>query len=118
MINLGYDEDLSLHVAAAIVDWRDGDDTVLEEAISLGVIGAESEYYESLDSPYLSKNAPFDSLSELLHVKDMTQEIFNDIGRPSVMDRMRSEKLILIGITSDSPGKRVYQSMKTGSGSV
>ena len=45
-------------LAAAIMDWRDADDTV-----TLG--GAESQTYERLNPPYLCKNAKFESIDEL-----------------------------------------------------
>lgn len=56
-------------VAAAIVDWRDADD----EPTNLdGSVGAEMEYYGSLAQPYNTKNAPFDTVDELLLVRGMT----------------------------------------------
>jgi len=43
-------------VAAAIVDWRDPDDTPQP-------YGAETDYYGALPSPYRAKNAPFEKPS-------------------------------------------------------
>ena len=59
---------LTADVAAAIVDWRDGD-----SAVSPG--GAESPYYESLQPPYLPRNAEFQTLRELLMVRGITPEL-------------------------------------------
>jgi len=55
-------------VAAAIVDWRDTDDNPQP-------YGAESDYYGSLPSPYRAKNAPFETVEELLLVKGVTPEL-------------------------------------------
>jgi type II secretory pathway component PulK len=49
-------------VAAAVLDWRDGDS-------DLTVGGAESEYYLLLPDPYECKNAPLETVEELLLVK-------------------------------------------------
>ena len=81
MMELGYEEGLARSIAASVVDWRDGDDTVFEDASSLGVSGAESDYYDSLDPPYFCKNTPFDSITEIRHVKNVTKEIFADIKK-------------------------------------
>ncbi len=60
-------------IAAAIVDWRDADDTVGTLAVSSGSFtGAESDYYPTLDPPYNAKNAPFDTVDELLLVRGVT----------------------------------------------
>ncbi|MBV8878888.1 MAG: general secretion pathway protein GspK [Planctomycetaceae bacterium] len=49
----------------AILDWRDADATP-------GASGAETSYYNTLNPPYNCKNAPFETLEELLYVKGMT----------------------------------------------
>lgn len=55
-------------IAAAIVDWRDADDNAQQG-------GAESSYYLALPTPYQAKNAPFESVDELLMVKDITPTV-------------------------------------------
>lgn len=55
-------------VAAAIVDWRDNDNTVTPG-------GAESDYYASLQPPYLARNAPFQTLRELLMVRGVSADL-------------------------------------------
>jgi type II secretory pathway component PulK len=55
-------------LAAAIVDWRDADSDISPN-------GAESEYYLSLPNPYNCKNAPFETVEELLLVRGMTPEL-------------------------------------------
>ncbi|HRI14318.1 MAG TPA: type II secretion system protein GspK [Verrucomicrobiota bacterium] len=63
-------------IAAAIVDWRDGDN-----AVSPG--GAEEPYYASLQPPYLPRNAEFPTLRELLMVRGVTPELLN--GEPQAL---------------------------------
>lgn len=53
----------------AIKDWVDPDDEITK-------FGAENGYYQGLDRPYACKNAPLDSVEELLYVKGITKELF------------------------------------------
>ncbi|RJQ68477.1 MAG: general secretion pathway protein GspK [Desulfobacteraceae bacterium] len=65
-----------LMILNCIKDWLDsGDDDA-----TTGLSGAESDYYQSLDPPYASKNGPFDHLSEVALVKGITPEIFFGAG--------------------------------------
>jgi type II secretory pathway component PulK len=59
---------MGAELAASIVDWRDADDEVTSG-------GAESEYYLLLADPYYCKNAPFETLDELLLVKGATRDL-------------------------------------------
>lgn len=59
---MGVEKDRADVVADSIIDWRDAD----EEA---GPSGAENPYYQALPTPYRCKNAPFDTLEELLLVR-------------------------------------------------
>jgi len=56
-------------IAAAIVDWRDEDDVPTDLN---GSVGAEIEYYGSLPRPYATKNAPLDTVDELLLIRGIT----------------------------------------------
>lgn len=69
-------------LAASIVDWRDPDDIVGDGG------GAESQYYLQLPEPYNCKNAPFETLGELLLVKGATRELLygKDANRNGVID--------------------------------
>ncbi len=71
---------MSEEIAAAIVDWRDEDDATQN--------GAESDYYQGLEPPYACKNAPFDTVEELMFVKGMTSAILygEDANRNGVLD--------------------------------
>src|SRR5262249_12987180 len=68
-------------VANAILDWIDADD-------QLRTNGAEDEYYQTLQPPYHCKNAPLDSLEELLLVRGVTPELLfgNDTNRNGTLD--------------------------------
>jgi DNA uptake protein ComE-like DNA-binding protein len=60
-------------IAAAIVDWRDADENPTSQALgNVAVTGAETEYYSTLPMPYSAKNAPFDTVDELLLVRGVT----------------------------------------------
>jgi len=73
--------EMTVDLAGAIVDWRDTD-----AEVSPG--GAESEYYLLLDDPYHCKDAPFETVEELLLVKDATPELLygEDVNRNGVLD--------------------------------
>lgn len=55
----------------AILDWIDIDENPRPN-------GAESDYYESLETPYACKNGPMDSIHELLLIVGITPELFFD----------------------------------------
>ncbi len=57
-------------IVDAIIDWRDSDATPSGEDA-----GTEGEYYRSLEKPYRVKNAPLDTVEELLLVKGVTPEV-------------------------------------------
>lgn len=74
-VNLAY-PDLLLQLefldeaaVASILDWIDQDNVP-------GPDGAENDYYSSLDAGYNCKNAPFETIDELLLVKGITAEIY------------------------------------------
>jgi general secretion pathway protein K len=69
---VGYD------LVPAIIDWVDYDDEVTYlPFVERDNNGAESSYYMNLVGPYKCKNAPFETLNELLLVKGMTTKIFH-----------------------------------------
>lgn len=64
-------------IVNAIKDWIDtGDD----DAIT-GLNGAESDYYQSLDPAYQSRNGPMSHIGELARVKGVTAALFH--GSPT-----------------------------------
>ena len=58
-----------------ILDWLDADDNERPN-------GAESNYYELLETPYSCKNGPMDSIEELLLLPGITPELY--FGLPPV----------------------------------
>ena len=74
LILKGSGHDAANTIAYSIVDWVDADSKIVNETY-----GAEDDHYSGLDRPYHCKNLPFDSKEELLLVRGMTAEIFNEI---------------------------------------
>ena len=68
-------------LAAAIIDWRDTDETVTTG-------GAENETYARLNPAYKCKNAPFESIEELRLVYGMDTDILygEDVNLNGVLD--------------------------------
>ena len=64
------EEDEALNIIEAIIDWLDEDD----EPLDFG--GAESSYYQGLDTPYGPRNGPMEFVEELLLVKGVTDELY------------------------------------------
>lgn len=65
---MGVDASEAPAIGDAILDWIDSDSAA-------HMNGAESDYYQSMDPPYLAKNGPIDDLSELLLVRGVTHEM-------------------------------------------
>ena len=61
-------------IVNSVKDWLDSGD---DEATT-GLSGAESSYYEDLDPPYAARNGPIQDLNELLLIKGITPQIYND----------------------------------------
>jgi len=74
IVLLGFEEQRGDRVAFAVIDWKDQDDHLSDNNF-----GAEDSYYMSLTKPYHCKNRPFDSVEELLLVRDMNPELFAKI---------------------------------------
>ncbi len=72
---------MTAELAAAIIDWRDADSEV-----SPG--GAEGEYYLLLPDPYYCKDAPFETVEEVLLVKGASLDLLygEDTNRNGVLD--------------------------------
>ena len=67
--DLPIDQNQAVEILEAIVDWLDPD----EEQSGFG--GAESYYYQSLETPYNAANGTFRSVDELRLVRYMTPEL-------------------------------------------
>ena len=72
---------MTAELATAIIDWRDEDSEVTPG-------GAENEYYLLLSEPYYCKNAPLETIEEVLLVKGASAEILfgEDINRNGILD--------------------------------
>lgn len=73
--------DMMEEIADAIIDWRDDDDLP-------GDAGIEGGYYEGLVFGYRARNGPFQTIRELLMVKDVTDDLFlgEDTNRNGQLD--------------------------------
>ncbi len=80
-------------LADCILDWIDTDDQTRE-------FGAETEYYSTLNPPYLAKNGPLSTLEELLLVKGVTPSLLfgSDINRNGRVDVDEPTNLNLPGV--------------------
>lgn len=61
--------EMTEEIAAAILDWRDGDEDPKP-------LGAERAYYDGLDHPYTIRNGQFRTVRELLLVRGVMPELF------------------------------------------
>jgi hypothetical protein len=61
-------EGMTPDIVAAIIDWRDEDNSV-----SPG--GAEVDYYMSLQPPHLPRNGPLQTIRELLMVRGIDRQL-------------------------------------------
>ncbi|MFW5791100.1 MAG: general secretion pathway protein GspK [Desulfohalobiaceae bacterium] len=77
----GLDDETEItSITNSILDWVDRDGNHRVE-------GAENDYYQSLERPYICKNGPFESLEELLLVRGVTPELFlGSSGHPGLRD--------------------------------
>jgi DNA uptake protein ComE-like DNA-binding protein len=66
--DLGKLQGMTPDVLAAIMDWRDEDNTVSPN-------GAEADYYLSLQPPSMPRNGPFQTVRELLMVRGVTRDL-------------------------------------------
>ncbi len=57
-------------IVNGIIDWRDEDSKPRTQKAD-----TEGDYYRQLDKPYLVKNGPFDTVEELLLVKDVSGQL-------------------------------------------
>lgn len=76
LINLKVDEYEAEQIVAAIRDWIDEDDDPL-------INGAETNYYLSLDPPYMPANGPIKNVTELRAIKGIDAALYQRL-RPFV----------------------------------
>ena len=66
--------DVDIGILDSIIDWIDPDHDLRPD-------GAEGPHYGSLEPPYKCKNGPLDTLSELLMIKGVTDEVYGKISK-------------------------------------
>jgi general secretion pathway protein K len=76
LLATGVNEGQAQEIAFSIVDWRDADSEVSSPTGS-----AEDSWYRNTAVPYEAKDAPFESLDELLLVRGMTGNVFERIKK-------------------------------------
>lgn len=80
---IGVDSAAHSTIIGSIIDWRDPDDQT-------HMSGSESDFYQSLQPPYIAKNGPVDDMAELLLVNGVTAPIFwgsGAAGHQQVLNR-------------------------------
>jgi type II secretory pathway component PulK len=77
---------MTAELADALIDWRDADADVLPN-------GAEGEYYLLLDEPYYCKDAPFETVEELLLVRGASAAVLygEDANRNGILDENEND---------------------------
>ncbi len=81
-------------------DWLDSGD---DEAIT-GLNGAEADYYQDLDPPYICRNGPFTHIGEFALVRGVTEDLFNGTGEtPGI-----AGFITIFGMTDTSQNKFTY----------
>jgi type II secretory pathway component PulK len=87
---------MTADIADAILDWIDTDSIPRQ-------LGAEAEYYTSLEPPSVPKNAPLETIEELLGVRGVTVELLfgGDRNRNGLLDPGESLGTQLAVTTAD-----------------
>jgi general secretion pathway protein K len=65
-------------IVGAIVDWIDADD------LPTGPGGAESQYYRSLEKPYVARDALMETIAELRLIRGVTEDLLLTLGAKRV----------------------------------
>ncbi|QEG41538.1 type II secretion system minor pseudopilin [Roseimaritima ulvae] len=94
---------MTVDAADSILDWLDEDDEPRD-------YGAESEYYQTLTTPYAPKNGPIDSIEELLLVKGVTPQLLFgvDANRNGVVDVAEQQYAAVDAGSASSLGWSAY----------
>jgi general secretion pathway protein K len=105
LVNSGVSTEHAAIIVDSILDWKDPDDL---HRLS----GAESDYYLSLPNPYRAKDAPFDTLEELLLVKGVTPEIlYGDGEKKGVIRHLTLSPVQSVGINVNAAPREVLMAI-------
>ena len=80
LLRLRFSEDKAMderdpaEIINSLKDWLDSED---DDSVT-GISGAESDYYQGLDPPYVCANGPFNQVEELLNVKGISKELLKN----------------------------------------
>lgn len=106
-------------LVGSVKDWLDADDEP-----EFG--GAESDYYLSLDPPYVCKNGPFDTPEEILLVKGMKPEYYYGtedyqgirdyvtVGTGGKINPNTAPAVVLMSLSRTYMGEDVVESIEDG----
>ncbi len=81
-MNSGLELEKADEIVAAIEDWRDADD--LSKSAGDNSQGTEDAYYQTLTVPYRTSGREFVALEELLLLRGISDDIYNDLLLPYV----------------------------------
>jgi len=84
-------------IADAILDWIDADDEPR-------LLGAERDYYSSLDPPYGPRNGPLHTVEELLLVRDVTPALLfgADLNRNALIEASEQPLTVIENVDNTS----------------
>lgn len=90
---LGEDADDRIdELIAAWGDWVDLSD-------STGIDGAERDYYEALDNPYIPRNGKVETVEEFLHIRGF-DEVFADIDLDAAFTLYTDDELVNLNLAT------------------
>jgi general secretion pathway protein K len=94
-------------IVGAIVDWIDADD------LPTGPGGAESQYYRSLEKPYVARNAPMETITELRLIRGVTDELLLTLGAKRVGGIVDPATNAYLTVLPFAPGGRWQVNLNT-----
>jgi general secretion pathway protein K len=94
-------------IVGAIEDWIDADD------LPTGTGGAESQYYRSLEKPYVARNAPMETITELRLIRGVTDELLLTLGAKRVGGIVDPATNIYLTVLPFTPGGRWQVNLNT-----
>ena len=85
--NLGLGREAAQAISTAAADWQDSDDKPLP-------MGAETDFYADLSSPYHTPNAPMSSVTELRLIRDVTPKLIRALDELVCVDAAARQTVI------------------------
>jgi general secretion pathway protein K len=94
-------------IVGAIMDWIDADD------LPTGPGGAESQYYRTLEQPYVARNAPMETITELRLIRGVTDELLLTLGAKRVGGIVDPATNAYLTVLPFAPGGRWQVNLNT-----